>query len=197
MFDAQHRRSAVQRITAAAAAVIAAPALAEETDAKGGKRKHRPRPVELFRGELSNPVYTPLGGPGTDHYLIVAGDCSGKMRNCDRGHSRHMSAGRLFRYLDRKSGGKFSGRQSFRLEGINWRLEGVQFDEATGLWRIHARVCQTNPDLRPELRLPGTESNTTVDACDCGCNEGCFNCCNKGWTCGANAIAACGRKPCG
>jgi hypothetical protein len=185
MFDAHHRRSAVQWMSAAAAAVIAAPDLVSDTEARSGKHRLRRKPIQIFRGAIENPVYTRIGGAGSNRYLIEAGDCSGRMRNCERNDARNMSASRLFSYLERKSGGTFTGRQTFTLGGVTWRLDGVMRDPEDGHWRIRAHVCESNPDARPRMDQPAAEGRATTVGCDCGCNSSCYLCGDR-YRCGSN-----------
>lgn len=196
---ALHRRTIIQQLAAGAAAVAGVAAAAGDggVDAKGGKRRNRTKPIALFKGTIADPVYTPVGGEGSTHYLIESGQCEGRVWNCRTDDHREMSANRLFRYLERRSGGVYNGKQTFRLQGINWRLEGVERNPEDGHWRIHARVCDTNPDARPENRQAAVESDGSVRGCDCGCQQSCYNCCARGFFCGKNQYEACGRNPCG
>lgn len=187
MFDSQHRRSALRN--AAAAAVIAVPGLTGRGEARARGKKPQ-QPIQTFRGELENPTYTPIGGADSGRYLIEAGDASGKMRDCERHDAQHMSASRLFRYLERKSGGNFTGKQTFTLGGVNWRLDGVMRDPEDGHWRIRAHVCESNPDARPRMDQPAAEGRATTVGCDCGCDSYCYLCGDR-YRCGSNYEDAC------
>ncbi|MGI9252926.1 MAG: hypothetical protein ACR2J8_04210, partial [Thermomicrobiales bacterium] len=143
-----------------------------------------------FSGSLENPVYQQIGGPDSTHYLIEAGDCRGTMRNRGKHDPRRMSASHRSRYLERRSGGNFAGKQTFTLGGVNWRLEGVQRNPEDGHWRIRARVCDSNPDARPRIGGPATEGRETTAACSCGCDEYCYSC-GSGYRCGTDYADAC------
>jgi len=163
MTDSQDRRSAVRRLAAGVgAAALAAQGRPGAADADLQSSKDSGRPVEIFRGTMPSPVYIPIGEEGTDRYVIVADGCAGRMRNCNRGDSRHMGSDRLYRYLQRKSGGEFSGLQTFRLEGINWRPQGLEEDPETGQWRTRPRSATPTPTRgRTPSRRPGRPGKWT------------------------------------
>ncbi|MGI9254305.1 MAG: hypothetical protein ACR2J8_11195 [Thermomicrobiales bacterium] len=211
MYDVQGRRAALTKLFTGAAAVRTAlaglTASAEETGAESKKGKKRIekgiRPDELWKGALSNVVYTPAADGDPKHYIITAdavGD--GTMRHMKSDRKVTMSNSRLAHYIDKKSGGKMNGDQCMRIGNINWRVHGVDYDAATNTWRLNVKVCESNPNARPKVDPSGitiqSSINDTAEGCKCSCDQKCYHCradafyyrANK-YYCGVSYSAAC------
>ncbi|MGI9254720.1 MAG: hypothetical protein ACR2J8_13330 [Thermomicrobiales bacterium] len=91
-----------------------------------------------------------------------------------------MSNRRLAHVIDRKSGGNLHGDQTLRLDGINWRVHGVEYDPKANTWRIDAKVCESNPNARPKVDASGitaedTSHDTAASGCKCTCGSKCYH----------------------
>ena len=213
MFKNQDRRSALRKVAASATAVAAGiarqaggrAAVTAAVDAEKEKHGKGKRPIEIWRGNLIRPTYTPAPGGDATHWIITAQGGSGQMRHRASGRQTDMTASRLFHYLQKRTGGKMSGKQCLRLQGINWRILGAVYDKPTDTWTVDARICESNPDARPDVQSAGGVMaecsyayNCTSAACNCGCGENCYHC-DQGasdyrrdkYYCGISYSAAC------
>jgi len=132
MLDSRHRRSLLLRLAAgvAAASGVATSADGGGVAAEGGGRLRRAKPIALFKGTtrtIVDPGCTPVDGKRSKHSLIQSRQCEGPVRNCPGDDHRDLSASRLFRYPGRRNGDVCNGNQSFRLQEINRRLEGIEW----------------------------------------------------------------------
>jgi hypothetical protein len=167
----------------AAAAGTAALALAGRAGARvnGERRKKRRAPEQTFQGKLRDITYTPIGSGNTDHYLITGVGNGGVMTDVRKDRKIRMTDARLFRYMDRRSDGDLGGHVCFGLEGINWRLHQIDYDKQTGLWRLDARVCKSNPDARPTVSSANDAAAAGdlpagYNGCSCACTDDCYHC---------------------
>ncbi|MGI9254304.1 MAG: hypothetical protein ACR2J8_11190 [Thermomicrobiales bacterium] len=191
MYDVQGRRAALSKVFAGAAAArlalggIAAGAetAGVETEKGGKHRQKRVRPEQILKGKLRNIVYTPAADGDPIHYIITAdGEGDGTMHHVASDRDVKMSNKRLAHFIDRKSGGRLNGAQSARIQGINWRIHGVEYDAKANTWRIDAKVCDSNPNARPKIshaddliRYGGYNSYV---GCNCTCGDKCYHCSN-------------------
>lgn len=198
MHEPQDRRSALTNLAAgASAAVGAAMAVTSGANAGAAAEKSRKRKVrQLWEGRLVNPVYTPLGAGDTIYYTITAqGAGAGTMADMRRKRTIEMTDARFFRYLQHKTGGAYTGAQSLRLQGMNWRVLGVDFDASSDTWTLVVRICDSNPDKRPTAGASAEKVGDEVTGCSCDCDYKCFECSN-GNGCGDDFCQACGGDAC-
>jgi len=186
MFDAIDRRRAIVRAggLGSALAMLASggrDAAAEEPRETGAAANHDRRVETMWHGGLDSPTYQRHPDGEAGHYLITAlGAGKGKMRHMKRGTTNRMSDQRLADYLQKKSGGEMAGQVVMRLQEINWRVMGTEYDGASNTWRIDAVLCESNPDVVPAA-VTTADVHTALDyysteACICGCDENCYHC---------------------
>ncbi|MGI9252614.1 MAG: hypothetical protein ACR2J8_02625 [Thermomicrobiales bacterium] len=186
MHESNDRRAFVERVAAAIAGLGAA-GVAGTADAKHGKKTKVK--VYSFSGNFSKPTYQIDPAKGDPYYLITFRQKDDlKMRESGHKGKRNISGQETFAMMlamSRK--GDLKGKPAFRIEDINWRLHRASFDAATATWTLHASVCSTNPDARPDLSAVSAEGGAETEwyygmkGDGCGCNA-----CNTCWICGAD-----------
>ncbi|MGI9254719.1 MAG: hypothetical protein ACR2J8_13325 [Thermomicrobiales bacterium] len=200
MFDQHDRRAIVQKLTAgigAATLLLTGRSAATASTGSDPEIERRRDVRRTFEGNLVNPVYTKDGAGDTKRYIITAQGGSGFVLHDARNDKKvSMSDSRLYRYVHGKTGGKFPGDQCMRIQGINWRIYGMDYQEKTNTWKLKVRVCDTNPDARPDTSKSAESAPSAsglydqTSGCGCDCGIKCWQC-KKGARCGSTAFLAC------
>lgn len=192
MHEHQDRRGFVERAAAMLAGLGAAGAA---TNVSAGKHRRRRSIRYSFDGEFSKPSYQIDPAKGDPYYIITFRQRKDlTLRQTGRKGKRKVSGTEtLEMMLAMSRRGDLKGKPAFRIEGITWRLHRADFDDATGTWTLHASVCSTNPDARPDLTRsadgdPGTEWYYGMKGSGCGCNA-----CDYCWICGADNSHHCSQ----
>jgi len=193
MRNNQDRRSFVERLAVGAAA-FGAGGIAAAPD--GEAASHRRKSVRYsFRGRFSAPVYQVDPKRGDPYYLITFRQKNDlRLQETGKKGSRAISgAATLDMMLRMSRRGDLKGKPAFRIEDINWRIHRADFDETTGTWTLHASVCSTNRDARPDLAQragedAGAEWYSGMKGSGCGCNA-----CDYCWICGADNSHHCSQ----
>lgn len=177
--DTQDRRT--MALSIAGAATAAGAALAARI---GGAAAAVDKPQYTFSCLCTKPTYRVNAKKGDPWYVITLRQEQDMRMRRHKEKCRDLTAPQLvdlMASLSRK--GNLRNRPSLTIEGINWRLNRAHYDEATGVWTLHCKVCDTNPDARPPLAAgseAGTESEdvkaSRVYGCSCSGCDYCFSC---------------------
>lgn len=202
MHESQDRRSALARLAAGASSIVvaaremsASTAVAGEVDAEKKKKKKKNAPQYTWSLPWGPATFTKHPGNDPIRYLATVGAFgSGTWIDYRSGKKRTIDDAQLERIIMKQSnGGKMRGMPQLRLAGINWRVLFADFDPVAGTWSMDLRVCDSNPNARPDTTAAGVSSagGVTTEFIDGGCSCGCLQKC---YVCKANGAAGCANS---
>lgn len=188
MHESQDRRSALSKFVGGASAIVVAAremntTASAEVDAEKKKKKKN---AAQYTWDLPWGAATFTKHPGDDpiRYLATVGAFgSGTWVDMKSGKKRTIDDKQLERIIMRQTnGGKMRGMPQLRLAGINWRVLFADYDPGTKTWSMDLRVCDSNPNARPDTTPAGVSSAGGVTTefidggCSCGCSYKCYVC---------------------
>lgn len=207
MHESQDRRSALARLAAGASSiVVAAREMSASTAAADGvdaeKKKKKKKGVAQYTWSLPFGPATFTKHPGNDpirYNATVGAFGEGTLVDYRSGKKRTINDAQLERIIMKQSnGGKMRGMPQLRLAGINWRVLFADYDPASETWSMDLRVCDSNPNARPDTTFAGVSSAGGVTTeyedggCSCGCDDKCYVCkANGAASCASNCSDAC------
>lgn len=199
MFDVHDRRSALAKLAAgAAAAGVAVREMTTGADAQSGadaeKKKKSGGVTYFWRLPWGPAVFTKHGGGDPLRYNATVGAFGeGSFDDMKSGKKRTINDKQLERIINKKSNnGHMKGVPQIRLAGINWRVLHADYVPGTQTWQMDLKVCDSNPNARPDTTPAGVSSagDVAVQYIDGGCSCACAT--NKCYVCGTSGRAACG-----
>ncbi|MGI9253256.1 MAG: hypothetical protein ACR2J8_05885 [Thermomicrobiales bacterium] len=200
MFELQDRRSALTRFAAGAAAAAVAvremtTGVAAQAEIAGKKNDEMHYFWKLPWGAAS---FTKVGSDPLRYDATVGAFGEGSFDDLMSGKKRRIDDKQLERIINKKTNnGKLKGMPQIRLAGINWRVLTAVYVPASKTWNMALRVCDSNPDARPDTTsafrtsLGDVSAQGTDGGCVCGCGRKCYVCKNGNKGCGDYCSEVC------